>query len=125
MLRCSVQPPFSEDFVTADVVTTRSGIARNADSTGNKDVVGSAYNADNSSNVGGASGDDKVSAVTELITPLSDRDHSSTVVKNDRKPDTLPVSVSDHDALREEQLADDSLKRWANLGKGKCCLCQH
>ena len=121
VLRCSVQPQFSEDFVTVDVVTTRSGIARNADGIDTKDVVGSAHNADNPSSVGGASGDDKVSAVTELLTPLSDRDHSSTVVKNDRKPDTSLVSVSDHDALREEQLADDSLKgcwSWANLGKG-------
>ena len=125
VLRCSVLPQFSKDYITADVVTTRSQMARIADSSDN-DVTGSAhsYSADNFSNVGGTRGseDDKMSDVTELATLLSDvRDHSSAVVNDDREPDTLTVSVSDHDALREEQLADDSLKRclsWANLGKG-------
>ena len=58
-----------------------------------------------------------MSDVTELVTPLSDvREHSSAVVNDDREPETLTVSVSDHDALREEQLADDSLK---NVGHGQ------
>ena len=108
VLRCSVQPQSTQDVVNADVVTTRSGktgIAHNAGGVGNNDTSGSAdsmTNVANTNNTGDTTGGgDNVSDVTESVTPVCDD--------------------GDHDALREEQLADDSLKRcwsWANLGKG-------